>query len=295
VCDHLTDFAVLLEERSTGTCATGHEAIYRITLGVYGVVAAAASLQLVRIFWAGRQDATNLAAQHALCLATAITRGMSAARFGDLFSASRGVVGLVTALPWCLVFWSFTLMVLHWAKIFHFSMGKIPKSAVAKMRGAYLLVNALVVGVVVVLFASMVSDSASIEQARVIAVAGSIFLFAFSAVLAGVFMVYGALLHKSIRAGAAAREKHSHQNCWQKCRNPSLSRKMLTNACVVALLFLLQTAMYMCAAFDFPLEADAASEARSRGYTAAYLAADGALGCAHYLLQSRQKACLRGL
>jgi hypothetical protein len=181
--------------------------------------------------------------QHTLLALTAITRALSSARFGQLFTASRVVVAVVTALPSCLVFWSFSQTVVKWVSIVHYSM-KADKNKTKSLRLSFLCVNACVSLAVLVLFVSLANANMSSSQANTIALVGSLLLTGCACILSITFIFYGTFLYRTLTARSCVRSSARNSSSVRRCCcNPSPEQKTLSAAVILSLLFLVEGAM----------------------------------------------------
>jgi hypothetical protein len=118
------------------------------------------------------------------------------------------------------------------------------------------------------LFASMVREGASVDEAYDTAVMGSACLLGISVALAVFFLAYGVSLYRLLYRKSSLPNGRSMVSI---CLHPTIGQKMLMSGAVISFLFVLEAAMWLASVLDFPTASDAASEA---AYTGVYLTAD---------------------
>lgn len=211
-CQHLTDFSLLLkavEEEGTiqdlHVCdpEKGVVVTYSFLASAYFMLLAVCTFKVVHFiyFQKIRFKPEALLLQHAVIVLTALFRGINCLRIADFFQTSLGVSAVLLALPYCCVFWVFTLLVFQWAAVFHYSMSA-GTSAFHKVRPIFIACNVIMAFTVVCL---MLMLGLRLGPAWPLAVAGSAITATITLSCAIGFCVYAQFLSSALANNSLAR------------------------------------------------------------------------------------------
>lgn len=188
-CNHLTDFALLLNGREDVSLLraphTAFVVVYAILL-CYGLAAIAVmvSQKLLR---------EHVTLQHLLVVLVCVTRILSSLNYlGTFGRVPAAVFGAISALPFLLEMWALSLVVYQWLVLVHFGMK--PTKAFTRLRPVLALINVLFACSFLLLFIAL-----AINPLSVTAVAGTALLAVCTIMLAVAFVYYSQGLVKELQ------------------------------------------------------------------------------------------------
>jgi len=199
-----------------------------------------------------------------LILLVSLSRWLSAFFFGDVIQLPRFIAGVAVALPYCIVYWIFSLMIFQWAAIFHYSMS-LREDHFTKVQPFFIGSNILVTLIVLLLFLAIVSEAL---DPYIFALTGSITL-SFISILSGVaFLIYGNLLARDLGKASVSGSKSKSEFC---CDITLSTKMMLTGVCI-GILFILESVMWLLSILDEGTSGNGVR--RTNAYTAAFYGVD---------------------
>lgn len=204
-CSHLTEFSVLVDRFDGVSCASKSGWIF---VGLYGAITAIAVWQLLRYFiYFHTSKITPLVVQLALIFALGVIRviGQSIRAMGPN-DFPIALIAVTSALPYLLIFGSFTYLVFQWSWIASFVTK--PRFKRYQKIACSLSVFA-VTGAVVVLFIAVLSAPKSSRST--VARVASIVIGVLSLMMTALFVYFGRALSNLISHSDAPSSNHNEE------------------------------------------------------------------------------------
>jgi len=139
--------------------------------------------------------------QHAAIVLIGVCRVFTSLYYGEVFtSVPLPVAGLLTAVPYSLVFWVYTMITTQWAALHHFAMRNAGHGFKA-IQPYFVALNVIMTSCVITMFVSVTTASSN-EVRVIIAQIGSTVMAAISGLSGLSFIIYGFLIARTLRVSS---------------------------------------------------------------------------------------------
>jgi len=268
-CNHLTDFAILLNEAKEGACPK--TAVSYIVFGlIYVVVGLLALVQTVRILrvlhvagstyrspsisasilYAGKSCFTcqwhPVMTPHLLIILICGLRALGQANVGGVLTFQLFGKAIVIAFPYAIVFWLFTTLVIEWASLIHTGLdGMINKRGVKRLNPCFLVANFLAFGIITVFFIALVTE----WELTMIGLICSITFAGLYGTTGFAFLVYGSLVARQLSQAPTVgahgkRATSTYASAVFHITTCSLAARIQVVALLISLCFLLESCIW---------------------------------------------------
>lgn len=208
-CNHLTDFAVLLDQARPCGGETSSNESYIFFASVYALILLYCVVVTSRLQMLNERSTIFLRSQHLAIGSVALVRMISSIRYFGVLGDSLIFEGIITTLPYLLEFWIFTRLASTWLGMVQFTL------LASDLRWEKIRPWLYGVNIVGSLFTIALFVAFLVQLNYTAALVGTIGIAVIYTLLSGIFLYYSGQLVKTMNPGSSSIKRS----------NPSLTKE----------------------------------------------------------------------